>query len=66
MVGAIALASRRGKRSVEVPLKREAIMWDMVSATDQLGCALKFVCLIQSRPEEDLSEEEAMVSALFE
>ncbi|KAF0291397.1 hypothetical protein FJT64_010465 [Amphibalanus amphitrite] len=65
VVGAIALASRRGKRSAEVPARREAVVWDLVSATDQLGCALKFVCLIQARPEEELSEEEAMVSALF-
>ncbi|XP_037071993.1 uncharacterized protein LOC119093183 [Pollicipes pollicipes] len=48
-----------------MPVRRESVMWDMVSATDRLGCALKFICLIQARSDDELSDEEAVVSALF-
>ena len=63
LVGGLVLA-RRGKRSVAVQQQTDMVL-DMVAAADAYGCALKLVCLVESKPEEQLSAEDKLILQLF-
>jgi len=58
------IAARRGKRSVEGILKRDMVL-DMVAAADVYGCALKLTCLVEAKPEDQLSAEDQLILQLF-
>ncbi|XP_037080515.1 uncharacterized protein LOC119101320 [Pollicipes pollicipes] len=62
LVGALAL--RRGKRSVAAVQQTDLVL-DTVAAADAYGCALKLVCLIESKPDEQLSAEDQLILQLF-
>ena len=63
LVGGLAL-SRRGKRSVAVQQQTDMVL-DMVATADAYGCALKLVCLVEARPEQQLSAEDQLILQLF-
>ena len=63
LVGGLAL-SRRGKRDVAVQQQTDMVL-DMVAAADAYGCALKLVCLVESKPEEQLTAEDKLILQLF-
>ncbi|KAF0291347.1 hypothetical protein FJT64_010501 [Amphibalanus amphitrite] len=63
LVGGLAL-SRRGKRSVAAQQQTDMVL-DMVAAADVYGCALKLVCLVEARPEQQLTAEDELIVQLF-
>ena len=63
LVGGLAL-SRRGKRSVAAQQQTDMVL-DMVAAADAYGCALKLVCLVESKPEDQLTAEDELILQLF-
>jgi len=64
LVGAVALASRRGKRSTQDLVKEDAV-FNLVSASDAYGCALKLVCLLEGKEEKDLTEDDSFILSIF-
>ena len=64
LVGAIALASRRGKRSVEDGLKEDAV-FNLVASSDAYGCAMKLVCLLEAKGDEDLTDDDTFILNIF-
>ncbi|XP_037080796.1 uncharacterized protein LOC119101635 [Pollicipes pollicipes] len=64
LVGFAALAGRRGKRSVQDSAKEETI-FNLVSSSDSYGCALKLVCLLEAKPEEQLTADDQFILTIF-
>ena len=69
VVGGLALGGRRrgrgrGKRDVVVQQQTDMVL-DMVAAADAYGCALKLVCLVESKPEDQLTAEDELILQLF-
>ena len=64
LVGGLALSRRRGKRDVAVQQQTDMVL-DMVAAADAYGCALKLVCLVESKPEDQLTAEDELILQLF-
>lgn len=62
--GAALVASKRGKRSVQESVKEESV-FNLVSASDSRGCALKLVCLLESKPDEQLTEDDSLILTIF-
>lgn len=64
IIGIAALASRRGKRSVQDVVKEGAV-FSLVSASDTYGCALKLVCLLEAKEEKELTEDDTFILNIF-
>ena len=65
LVGVLALAaSRRGKRSVEDGLKEDAV-FNLVAASDAYGCAMKLVCLLEAKADDDLTDDDKFLLNIF-
>lgn len=58
------LAAARGKRSVAAQQQTDAVL-STVAAADAYGCALKLVCLVESKPDDQLSAEDKLILTLF-
>merc|ERR1719273_618470 len=71
-VGLLALAPllaqlrRRGRRDTHGQLEALDAYFAVVREADVDDCGKKLVCYVQTRRAEDLSEEEALISALFD
>ena len=61
---AVAGARRRGKRSVQEAAKEDTV-FNLVSASDSYGCALKLVCLLEAKPDEQLGDDDKFILGIF-
>jgi len=64
LVGVLALASRRGKRSVDEAMKEDSV-FNLVSSADVQGCALKLVCLLEAKEEKELNDDDNFILGIF-
>ena len=62
--GLLAHSHRRGKRSVQEAAKEETV-FNLVSTSDTYGCALKLVCLLEAKPEEQLGDDDQFILNIF-
>ena len=61
---AVAAGRRRGKRSVQEAAKEDTV-FNLVSASDTYGCAMKLVCLLEAKPEDQLGEDDQFILSIF-
>jgi len=55
---------QRWRRDIEIQQETDMVL-DMVAAADVYGCALKLVCLVESKPADQLSAEDELILQLF-
>ncbi|KAF0291345.1 hypothetical protein FJT64_010500 [Amphibalanus amphitrite] len=55
---------RRHKRSVEEVAKEDTV-FNLVAASDSYGCALKLVCLLEAKPDDQLGEDDKFILNIF-